>query len=322
MAVALAMTWVMGGILVRIGPRLGLVDAPDGFLLKVHTAPAVPLGGVAVFAGWLLGWALVGGVAWSVVALAVVVVGLGLADDLVDLPPNIRLIAEAVIGVVAVVIAARPLQAGSALDLVFGTVLVVVAINAVNLFDGLDGLAGSAGMVGFLGLAWLADIRGPGSGPYLMVAAALAGFLVWNRPPARMFLGDNGSYLLGFLMAVSIMRTSSGGTGVSLVVACLVLGVFALDLAVTVLRRALGRRPLFAGDRNHTYDRLHARGWSIPAIDAAAVAVEVAFVLAAVLIERSGHPGIGIALVALVGVAVVVLAAWANPITDSAPLGG
>lgn len=300
------LTWLMGVALIRLGPALGYIDHPDDPTLKVHDRPAVPLGGVTILIGVAGGAFFAETPDWPLLSVASLVVVLGLVDDQFSLKASVRLLAEAGIGLTAVSLEVVPYSLADPIDTVAAVTLIVVAINSVNLFDGLDGLAGSAASIGLAGLAALATMRGLDGGHLLIVTAAIVGFLLHNLPPASLFLGDNGSYLIGFLLAVGILGSSPDGTGSSLLVASLTLGVFLLDLAVTVLRRYFSGRPLFLGDRSHLYDRLHAVGWSIPRVVAAAVVIEAGFVGIALALDTAGSPPLGLAVVAAVGLVAVV----------------
>ena len=270
-----------------MGPRLGFVDTPDDPGLKVHRQNAVPLGGVGVFLGVAVGWWVAGGFDPRVMGPAGALSILGLVDDRIRLSAWLRLAVQVLIATAAMTLGAVPSNGSPIAEALVGVVLIVIAINAVNLFDGLDGLAGSAGLAASLGVAALAATRGAEPNLGLVLAAGLGGFLYFNRHPARVFLGDNGAYLLGFLLAIGVMRTSPSGAGPELWVAALILGVFVVDLAVTVLRRAAAGQPLFLGDRGHLYDRLVARGWSIGRVVGAAVLGEFAFVALTLLLDAN-----------------------------------
>src|SRR5439155_9867071 len=86
------------------------------------------------------------------------------------------------------------------------------------------------------------------------------GFLLHNLPPARLFLGDNGSYLVGAALAVAVLQTGRSVPALAGAAGCL--GLFLVDLVLALLRRAIGRVPLHVGDRGHVYDQLRARGLS------------------------------------------------------------
>jgi UDP-GlcNAc:undecaprenyl-phosphate GlcNAc-1-phosphate transferase len=275
-ALVISLAW--GPLAIRWGPQLGYLDEPDDPELKAHVRPAVPLGGVGLFAAFHLG-SLVGGVFDPPVfsALAILLV-LGLADDRFGLSPSIRLGVEAAAGAVLGFGIGGGWQTSLAIAL-----LALVAVNAVNLFDGLDGLAAGAGVVTSLGIAALSAARGEDAIAALILASAVLGFLRWNWHPARVFLGDNGAYVLGGLLAALIARGGSAPRELALG-ACL-LGVYLLDLAVTVARRLIGRRPLFGGDRNHLYDLLHARGLSVAGVATFAASTQALFAVVIYLAE-------------------------------------
>jgi UDP-N-acetylmuramyl pentapeptide phosphotransferase/UDP-N-acetylglucosamine-1-phosphate transferase len=117
----------------------------------------------------------------------------------------------------------------------------------------------------------------------LIIAGALLGFLFWNRPKAQLFLGDNGAYVLGVLLVWSAMRVSPDR--MAGVVAVSLIGVPLIDLGVTVFRRGLSSAPLFSGDRDHTYDRLHRYG--VPESRIALIYSAVQAVWAAVIVSVS-----------------------------------
>lgn len=137
---------------------------------------------------------------------------------------------------------------------------VVLIVNAVNLIDGLDGLA--AGVVFFAGLTnfVVAYISGSIMSALIMAAllGAVLGFLFYNFNPARIFMGDSGSYLLGFVLAqTALIGTSQkASTAVSLLVPVVALGVPIFDTLFTMGRRYLERRPIFSPDRGHVHHRL------------------------------------------------------------------
>lgn len=271
-----ALVWCV--LAVWLGPKVGFVDRPDEAGLKPHARPVVPLGGVGVFAGVHVAMAVTGVFDWWLFAASGLVLVLGLVDDRVSLPPLLRLGVETVAGVVV------GLRFFDGIGILVAAVLVVVAINAVNLFDGLDGLVGSVTVVTGLGFVWLASQRliDPAFGWGL--AGAALGFLVLNWRPAKVFLGDNGSYVIGLFVVYGMLypQPAMAYLGPNL----LLLGVFGLDLAVTVLRRWRGGQPMFAADRNHLYDQLHDRGMSVPKVALLAAAAQAVFVVAAVAIDR------------------------------------
>jgi UDP-GlcNAc:undecaprenyl-phosphate GlcNAc-1-phosphate transferase len=299
--VALVVSALVGSVMIRFGPRLGFVDLPDGFL-KSHQIPAVPLGGVAVFAGVHLGLAVAGQFSVGLLLASAMVFVLGLMDDYRELGPAVRLGIEVVAGAVLAVASDLPAIPDGPLSIVLVAVLVVVTVNAVNLLDGLDGLAGSVAAVTALGIAAIAATRGLEVGYGLVLAAALGGFLIWNWYPAKMFLGDNGAYSVAVFLVYGFLVATPPESEVSVLVAAGLLGVFAVDLLATLIRRRLNDQPLFAGDRSHVYDQLIDRGWRVPQVAATfAVAQGVIGVIVVAAAEYASPVAAVILLAVLLG---------------------
>jgi UDP-GlcNAc:undecaprenyl-phosphate GlcNAc-1-phosphate transferase len=287
-----ALAWC--GLAVWLGPKIGFVDRPDEEGLKPHARPVVPLGGVGVFAGVHVAMAVGGVFDWWLFAATGIVLALGLVDDRRSLSPLVRLVVELAAGV------AIGLRFFDGFGIGVAAVLVVVAVNAVNLFDGLDGLVGLSTIVTGAGFAWLAWQRFYDPAFGWVLAAAAFGFLVLNWKPAKVFLGDNGSYVIGVFLVYGVLYPEPVMTWIG--PNLLLLGVFGLDLVVTVLRRWRSHRPLFIADRSHLYDRLHDRGVPVPAVAVAAALVQALFVVAAVEIDRWTYGVTVWLLVAAVGV--------------------
>lgn len=304
-ALALLISLLVGALMIRFGADLGFIDLPDGYL-KSHDRPAVPLGGIGIFAGIHAGMAAEGMFDPGLFAASGIVVVLGLIDDRVDLSPQIRLGVELIAGVVLVLAADVPALPAGWRGLAVGLLLVVVTINAVNLFDGLDGLAGSSALVAAAGVSLLAASRGLGVIYGVLMVAALVGFLVWNWHPAKMFLGDNGAYAVAMFLVYGFIVASPPASETMVLVASGLLGVFAIDLAVTLARRRLSGKPLFEGDRSHVYDQLRDRGWTIPQVALAAAAAEAVIVGVVIVADDVFSPPMAILALAVVFVAVVL----------------
>jgi UDP-GlcNAc:undecaprenyl-phosphate GlcNAc-1-phosphate transferase len=297
--VAFAVAAICAPLAARVALRLGVVDHPGP--LKVQAEPIPYLGGVAVLAG------VAGPVAWARPWLLVPLLlagALGLADDVGDLPARVRMACELLIGVVAV--ACLPTRG------VGGAVLVVAAVvllvNAVNLLDGLDGLACGVGAVSAAGFAVLLD--GDFRVVALAVTAALAGVLLWNRPPARIYLGDAGSYALGTALALLFAAAyAPGESGATSSAALLLVAVPVADTTVAIVRRLRAKRPLFHGDRGHVYDQLVDRGWAPVSATAACVGAQAVLAGAAIGAAQLSTVAavfmVG-ALIAVVGIAALV----------------
>jgi UDP-GlcNAc:undecaprenyl-phosphate GlcNAc-1-phosphate transferase len=293
----------------RVAVRYGVLDRPGA--LKVQDRPVPYLGGAAVFAALALAATLGGGRPSWLVPL-VLALALGVADDAGGLDARVRLGGEAGIGLVAGIVAPAPGPLGVAL-----TALAVIGlINAVNLLDGLDGLAAG---VAFVSAAGFAALGGDAYVLALALAGALAGFLVFNRPPARIYLGDGGSYLLGAALAMLAARAlHHESEPVYWIIVPLLVAVPLADTAIAIIRRARARRPIFSGDRSHVYDQLVDRGQSRGRAVLICVAVQAALVAAGVVAWSLPDP----AAVAVVAAVLAAVVASTVRLGLAAPTGG
>ena len=185
---ALGTTAVAVPVCIVLARRLGVMDRPGP--LKPHATPVPYLGGVAVFAGVVVGgWV---GRPLALVPLAAAL-AVGVSDDRFGLPAPLRLVAQ--LGVGAVIAVTQPVHLPGWIGVPLVMAASVVLINGFNLLDGLDMLCAGVGAAAAIGFAVVTH------GPARLLAASLTGalvaFLWYNRPPARIYLGDGGSYLLG-----------------------------------------------------------------------------------------------------------------------------
>lgn len=289
-------------VLFVLGPKLGVVDVPDDDL-KPHERPVVPLGGAGVFAGLHVGLWTAGVFDSALFVATALIWGLGLVDDVVGLSPAVRLLGATAAGLALTVMSGlsdRPEI------LVLWVVATVVVVNAVNLLDGMDGLVGSVSIFSVAGLWWFGVAQGTaGAHIYLVTIGAVVGFLLWNFRPARMFLGDNGAYVVGVVLTWLALQASPDG--MAGLVALAIIGVPILDMSTTVLRRLLARQTLFSGDRDHTYDRLERSGMAVGLIVLAYVVVQVLWGATLNLVSLA-FADLGAAVVAAIAGAALVVA--------------
>ena len=274
--------------------RVGLVDEPGH--RKIHATPVPLAGGLAVLTGLavpLLGGAiaiklnLLGintagllshGLSRRAVELIAILLGalgmvaLGCWDDKYELRPAAKFAAQFSIALLVAAAGVRiTLFVHSALfSYVVTVVWILTVTNALNFMDNMNGLCAGVGVIG----AWCFALIAAGAGQYLVAlialvgAGALLGFLPYNFPQASSFLGDAGSHLVGYLLAVlSILPhfySRKNPEVFAIFKPLLVLAVPLLDLVwVVILRWRLGR-PFYVGDNNHLSHRLVRRGWSQP----------------------------------------------------------
>jgi UDP-GlcNAc:undecaprenyl-phosphate GlcNAc-1-phosphate transferase len=296
--VAFVVSLVATPLAMALARRTGLLDRPGD--LKIQTRPVPYLGGLGVAAG--LAVAVVAPRPALLLPLGMAL-ALGVVDDAHHVDPYVRLGVEVAIGLATAGVLSTRLP--GALSVVAVTVVVVVLINGVNMIDGLDALASGVTLVAALGFAIAAD--GDARTVALGAAGAAAGFLVFNRPPARVYLGDGGAYLLGTTLAALLVMAWAPEQDVSVSIGVLPLvAVPAGEIAVSVLRRKLSGARLSEGDRSHVYDQLVSRGWSRNRSVAAYVAVQAVLAGIAVL---AVHQPVDLTTVAVVIAGVALLAA-------------
>lgn len=279
-AISFAVAVVATPLAIVVARRTGIVDRPGE--LKAQTVPVPYLGGVAVILGTLVG--VLAGRPSVAIPLAAALL-LGVADDRFDLPPWLRLAGE--VGIGLTVVATCPVRFTGGVAVPALVLVTVLLVNGVNLLDGLDLLAG--GVVAAAAVAGALMVHGSVRQLATALAAALAAFLIFNRPPARIYLGDGGAYLLGTALTVLVagawaphLPTRVGLSALALV------AVPAAEVAFAVVRRARGRQALTAGDRGHPYDRLVTRGWPRLAASLAYIGVEVVVAAGAVVLAHRG----------------------------------
>jgi UDP-GlcNAc:undecaprenyl-phosphate/decaprenyl-phosphate GlcNAc-1-phosphate transferase len=269
---AFALGLLLTPLLARLGRGIGLVDRPIEGDLKIHTEPKPLTGGIGIVAATLVAAGVASGIEPLVVASIVLLLAVGVVDDLIGLPPLVRLVAE--VGAGALLL--TDVRVALLGDLGFVVLLVAVpaAANAVNIVDGQDGLAAGLATLATFGMTAIIATEGGDADLGLALAAALVAFLVWNRPPASVFLGDGGAYAVGGLLVV--LAAASSVTWESMLGSLVCMSVFILELASTMVRRAFARTSLVSGDRSHMYDllavRLASREQSTAAVVAAGAA--------------------------------------------------
>jgi UDP-GlcNAc:undecaprenyl-phosphate GlcNAc-1-phosphate transferase len=306
---------VAGATARAVGIRTGAIDRPGE--LKPHASPTPYLGGIALGVGIAAGLLVQPrSLPWQVALALVGVWTMGLIDDVRTVPPTLRLLGQAGLGLLVAAggVVARVLPTAGVRWV--GTALVfAAAINGVNMVDGMDGLAGAAGIMSAAALAIIAG----GSGAWAEVmavalAGSTAGFLLHNRPPARLFLGDNGAYLLAGALAVVVL--SEGATWPRALGGLTCLGVFDLDLSLSLLRRISGGVRLTGGDRGHLYDQLRSRGASYRRTLTTMVALHAALIAAGIVIASLWTVAAFVATAVVWAVALGALAAlgYVNPL--------
>lgn len=288
---------VMTPIARSIALASGIMDMPDDSV-KTHKQAIPYLGGLGIYVAWLAGMVVALHAMWDMPTRRMWVIGIligstiafltGVIDDIKDIKPSHKLIGQTLAAVALIAFGIGtdiagvilhhmgihiPYWLSVLLSIPITLFIVLGACNATNLIDGLDGLCGGvAGVVslGMLGIAVF--LAGHGNeligDPVrvvvcLVLLGAVLGFLPYNFNPARIFMGDAGSLVIGFVIASAILMFIEKSIIRWFIGALMVFGLPIFDTALAMLRRLVNGKPLFAPDRGHFYDQLIDRGWSV-----------------------------------------------------------
>jgi len=271
--------WGMTGVLRRYAIHRSVIDIPNE--RSSHDVPTPTGGGLAVavvFTLVLVLLFLAGHIEREfLIALGgggVFVAAVGFWDDHADLSKTLRLTMQlaaaiwAVMwlgGVPAIPLGSRTVQLG-VLGIVIGVISIVWMINLFNFMDGIDAIASIETITVSIAAATILFTAGnaPFSYVLLVLAAATTGFLIWNWPPARIFMGDGGSSYIGFALAAAAIATSHAG-GINLWSWLILLAVFIVDATITLVVRMVRRERWYEAHRTHAYQHAaRAAGSHLP----------------------------------------------------------
>ncbi|MEK7414535.1 MAG: MraY family glycosyltransferase [Planctomycetota bacterium] len=330
--VALVVSVVCCMVAIRLAARLRFTDRPGAEPHK-QQGQVVPYGGgIAMAIAVVL--ALVAAHYMSVTPMsatdapkllpivfgALAMVIMGAWDDARPLRPWLKLAVQAIICSAVIspadlaVDCLRGWSPALAWTMAFGWLIVVS--NAYNLLDHADGLAGAVAAVSCAALAGGAIMSGDVESArlWLTLAAALAGFLVWNRPPARLYMGDSGSLAIGFLIGCGTLQTTfwpsgEGGSSLGLISPLLICFIPLFDTAAVVVKRVRRGHPIMRGDRHHISHRLARLGLSPSAVLAAVVALQIALAAASFQLRNTDwiSGSVVLAQAAAIAIALVLL---------------
>ena len=310
-AVAFIITFLAIPIILQVAEKKNLYDIPDE--RKIHINPVASLGGVGIFAGFLLASLLSIQVYLNqefqyFFAAALVIFFLGLKDDLMILSASKKFIGQIIAASILIHLGGirfdsmhglfgfEGVSEGFGLALSYLTIIVV--INSFNLIDGVDGLASSLGILSMFVFGVYFFIINQQA--YALLSFAMAGslvaFLIFNHQPARIFMGDSGSLMIGLVNSILVIKFINVAN--SPLVAVPIQSAVAVGFAILIvplldtlrvfsIRIYKGRSP-FTPDRNHVHHLLLDRGLSHAAITFTCVAINIAFIAMAYLGKSLG----------------------------------
>lgn len=266
-----------------------------------HRIPTPQGAGIAVVAATLLvavPWAawIHGAIPLPLIGSAVLIALVGLVDDIRPLPVLVRLLLQA--AAVTTIVTATPetLRIVSALPLALERALIVIAgvwfVNLVNFMDGLDLMTVSevvptTAALGLLG--WLGDLSPSAGLLAIALCGAMLGFAPFNKPVARVFLGDVGSLPIGLLLGWCLLELAWHGQPAA---ALLLPGYYLADSTITLFRRIARREQFWAAHRSHFYQRATDNGFTVPQVIGKVFTLNLVLALLAIATVRAGSMAI------------------------------
>jgi UDP-N-acetylmuramyl pentapeptide phosphotransferase/UDP-N-acetylglucosamine-1-phosphate transferase len=310
-AIAFTITFLAIPVIIFVAEKKKLYDVPDA--RKIHNTPIPSLGGLGIFAGFVLSCLVMIQFAQAAefqyfFAAAFVIFFLGLKDDILDISPIKKFIGQVLAAFLIIYKGGVQIQSMHGFlgvnelppmfSLIFTYLTVIVIINSFNLIDGVDGLAGSLALMAAIifGIYFSAV----NMMPYAIVSFALAGslvaFLIFNFQPAKIFMGDTGSLLLGLIHAVLVIKfiavADAPDLNVSInaapAVGFAILMIPLLDTLRVFGIRIFHRRSPFSPDRNHIHHLLLDKGLSHSSITILLVAINLTFIILAYTFRSLG----------------------------------
>lgn len=294
-------TLLVTPLVIKFAYKIGATDKPNH--RKVHQKVMPRIGGLAIFIGVISGYLATGLYNEKITAIsvgAILIILLGIFDDIYELSAKVKFIAQIFIATIVV-------STGLTIDFIsipfiveklqlgwFSypvTVLWIVAItNAINLIDGLDGLAAGISSIGIATIAILAGLAGKGLilALAVIVLGSTIGFLFYNFHPAKIFMGDTGALFLGYCISIlSLLGLYKSVTLFSFVIPIIILGVPIFDTAFAILRRLINKQPISAPDKAHLHHRIMALGLSHRNTVLAIYVLSILFSVAAVILSSA-----------------------------------
>lgn len=323
---ALIVSFMVTPLARKLAIRVGALDIPKD-ARKIHKNPIPYFGGIAIYVAIIACMYVFmphSETNISIMIGATIIVLTGIVDDMYGMPAKIKLImqiiaaAVAIKGGVKIHFITNPLSAtGMSLlrDLTIPITLfwIVGITNTINLIDGLDGLASGVASIAATTLLFTAAIKG-----YdfivmqcAIIAGACLGFLPYNFNPAKIFMGDTGSLLLGYMLSVTaILGMVKSVAAVALVVPVFALGLPIFDTTFAIVRRFINKKPIMEADKDHLHHKLMRKGLNHRQTVLVMYFISMMLGFAAIIIADA-DPSTG---VIVVGVVVVIILFLANKI--------
>ena len=255
----------------KLANHVGAMDIPNE--RKIHKVPIPRLGGLAVFGSFLLGYILYGEVTTQMLSILIgsfLIVLVGIFDDIKPIRALYKFIVQVIAALIVVIYGhvyfteitflGLKIELNLFMSYFLSTFFILAISNAINFIDGMDGLSSGVSSIYFLTIAIIALILNRLGGLdivlSLIMLGATLGFLVYNFPPAKIFIGDSGSVFLGFIIAIIALLGYKVATITSLVIPITILAIPVFDTVFAILRRLIKHKSIAEADKEHFHHQL------------------------------------------------------------------
>ena len=279
-AIVLLLTIIVSAIsvpfVIKLAKKLNIVDKPDA--RKVHSRVMPRLGGLAIYIAFLAGYLYMSTIIElpiSIMVGATIIMLVGFIDDKFQIKPWQKLLGQLIAAIVVlsdglfikyltIPFIDESVQVSLWIAIPISLIWIIGVTNAVNLIDGLDGLASGVSIIAASAIFVMSLIMNDVIVAFLSIAliGSTLGFLFFNFHPAKIFMGDTGSLLLGYLLSILSLISFKQVTIITLIIPILILAVPIIDTAIAIIRRKLNRQRIMDADKNHLHHRLLAVGYS------------------------------------------------------------
>jgi UDP-GlcNAc:undecaprenyl-phosphate GlcNAc-1-phosphate transferase len=273
---ALIISLVMGPVIIKFAKKIGAIDKPND--RKVHNREVTRIGGLGIYIAFIAAFIYiysVSQISLYILVGATIIVITGLLDDLFDLAPWKKLIGQfaatsvvmmsgLVIDFLTIPFIGESVDVSLWISIPLSFLWIMGVTNSINLIDGLDGLAAGTSIISSISILVIAVIMGnvPVALLCLAIIGSALGFLYFNFYPAKVFMGDTGALLLGYLLAVASIIGFKQVTMVSLIIPIIVLAVPIMDTLIAIIRRKVNKKGIMEADKNHLHHRLLESGFT------------------------------------------------------------
>lgn len=255
----------------KIAIHVGAIDIPNE--RKVHKKNMPRMGGLAIYGAFLLGYILYGELTTQMISILIgsfIVILVGLFDDIKPISAKYKFLVQIIAALIVVIYGqvyfseitflGIKLEFSLLISYILSTFFIVAISNAINLIDGLDGLSSGVSSIYFLTISIIGFILGKIGGLdiilSLIMLGATLGYLIYNFPPAKIFMGDSGSLFLGFIISVIALVGFKVATLTSLVIPIVILAIPIFDTVLAIFRRLLKGESIGKPDKEHFHHQL------------------------------------------------------------------